>query len=84
MATLTNDDFTAYKRAFRRDPAAKAALQALAPGKPALQTAFQALEDGYQSRRLAIKGEMEAASGVTFTNALAKAIEDIWMKRKAL
>ncbi len=83
MAVLTNEDFTAYKRALRNDPAARAEMRALAASKPDWKAALQALEDGYSSRRLTLKGEMETASGLTLTNALAKALEDVWMKNKA-
>ena len=83
MAVLTNEDFTAYKHAIRRDPDALAEMKALSPSKTAWKAALQALEDGYNSRRLAIKSEMEAASGLTLSNALAKVLEDVWMARKA-
>ncbi len=83
MAALTSEDFTAYKRVLRNDPAAKAEMRALTPSKQAWMAALQALEDGYASRRGALKGEMDTAIGVTMTNALALKLEKVWMQQKA-
>ena len=83
MAALTNADFTAYKRALRVDPDAKAEMRSLAPSKSAWKAALQALEDGYNSRRAAIKAEMDTAIGATMTNTLAKKLEKVWMAQKS-
>ncbi len=83
MAILTNDDFTEYKRALRRDPDAKSEMRALSPSKTAWKAALQALEDGYTSRRVAIKGEMDTALGEPMTNAMAKKLEKVWMQQRA-
>ncbi len=83
MATLTDADFTAYKFALRNDPTAKAEMRALSPSKTAWKAALQALEDGYNSRRVAIKGEMDTAIGATMTNTLVKKLEKVWMQNKA-
>ena len=82
MVALTNDDFTAYKHALRKDPAAKAEMVALAPSKADWKATLQALEDGYETRRAAIKAEMDTALGSTLTNALAKKLEKVWMANK--
>ena len=83
MAVLTNVDFTAYKHALRSDPSAKAEMQALSPSKAAWKAALQVLEDGYTSRRVAIKAEIDAAMGVTISNTLAIKLEKVWMQNKA-
>lgn len=83
MATLTNADFTAYKRALYRNPAWRQEVHDADLSKQSWKDTFQALEDGYTTRRVDIKGEMDTASGITLTNALAKAMEDVWMKNKA-
>ncbi len=83
MAVLTNEDFTAYKRALRNDPDAKVEMRALTPSKQAWMASLQALEDGYNTRRAAIKGEMDTAIGSTMTNALAMKLEKVWMQQKA-
>ncbi len=84
MPVLTNAEFTAYKHALRDDAAAKAEMRALAPSKAAWKATLQALEDGYESRRAAIKVEMDTAMGTTLTNGLAKKLEKVWMLQKAL
>ncbi len=83
MAILTNEDFTAYKRALRNDAEAKVEMRALAPSKAEWKAALQALEDGFNSRRPAIKAEMDAAVGTTMTVALAVKLEKVWMQHKA-
>lgn len=83
MAALTDADFTAYKRALRADPTAKAEMRTLAPSKASWKAALQALEDGYTSRRAAIKGEMDTAIGTVMSNALALKLEKVWMRNKA-
>ena len=83
MAVLTDDDFTAYKRGLRNDPAAKAEMRSLSPSKGDWKATLQALEDGYETRRAAIKAEMDTAMGATLTNALSKKLEKVWMHNKA-
>ncbi len=85
MTALTPEDFTAYKRMLRNDPEAKALMRALSPAltKTAWMAALQALEDGYSSRRAAIKGEMDTAMGRAMSNALALKLEKAWMQNRA-
>ena len=82
MATLTNEDFTFYKHAIRRDPVAKEEMTATAMGKPKVHALFQGLNDWYESERLNAKAAMEAEAGISITNQLAKKIAKVWMDRK--
>ena len=82
MAVLTSADLTAYKRAIRRDPIAKAELRALSPSKADWTAAMQGLEDWFEAERPNIKVAMQTASGLTLSNALAKKLARVWMERK--
>ena len=83
MSVLTNADFTTYKRALRNDADAKEEMVDLSPSKADWKATLQALEDGYESRRAAIKAEMDAAMGATISNVLAKKLEKVWMINKS-
>jgi len=82
MAVLDNNDFTFYKHALRNDPVAKAQRKAASLSKAQLQAAFQAVEDWFEGQRATIKGDMDAASGVTLTPVMARKIAKVWMMRK--
>jgi len=83
MAVLTDVEFTRFKRYIRRDKTARDTLAAENLAKADWQAAFQALEDGYNSRRVAIKLEIDVAAGKTISNNSAKVLEDAWMDWKA-
>lgn len=83
MAVLTNEHLTLLKHALRQRPGAREEMRSINPSKQAWLAAMQALEDGYNARRPAIKAEMDAAAGVTIPLALARHLEDMWMDLKA-
>ncbi len=87
MAVLTNVEFTLFKRRMRElaiaNPTLRADLQAAQLSKANWKAAFQAVEDGYNSRRAAIGAEVDTAAGQTLTNTIKKAMEDTWMPWKA-
>ena len=82
MPALTDEDYVFYKQALKADLGARAEMKALAPTKQAWKDSLQALEDGYEARRVAIKAEMDTALGQTMTNALAQKLEKVWMQKK--
>ena len=82
MAILTNEDFTFYKHAIRRDPIAKSAMRAAVPSKQQWKDLMQGLDDWYESERLNAKAAMETKAGISITNQLAKKLGKVWMQRK--
>ncbi len=72
MAVLTSAELTVYKHLLRNDPIAKAELYSLSPSKSEWTAMMQAIEDKYEADRATYKSDMEAASGLTLTNVLAK------------
>jgi hypothetical protein len=83
MTILTDADFTFYKHEIRRRPTAKAEMKAQALSKATWKAVMQALEDEYETFRPTAKAAIDAAAGVTLSNALAKQLEDIWMERRS-
>lgn len=84
MATLNSEDFNFYKQALRNDPTARAAIKAAALSKSSWKAVFQAIEDRWSGDALGYKSAIDAAAGITLTNALAKIIGKVWMKREAM
>ena len=84
MAVLTDEDYTALKRALRADPAAKAEMRALSPAKQDWMDALQGMEDWWVVNRVNAKAAMETASGLTLTNALAKKLGKVYFARRVL
>jgi hypothetical protein len=78
---LTNTDYGNLRNACWRDANTKAQLKALAalPDKPTLTAIFAAIDDFWETNRLALKADMDAAAGMSLPNSLAKALGRIWL-----
>ena len=81
---LISDDFTAFKHALRSDPTAKAEMRTLSPAKQDWMDTMQGLEDWWVANRVNAKAAMEAASGLTLTNTLAKKLGKVYFARRVL
>lgn len=82
MAVLGDNFATFVKREARVRDTFRTEVRAANPTKDSLLAGFQALEDGYNAERLALKALIDTAMGITTTNTLAKQMEDIWMDWK--
>jgi hypothetical protein len=85
MAVLTNDDYGKLRRALYRAGFGKEELKALVGGLPDeshLLAAFQVLEDLWSNNAAQVKTNMEAALGISISNALAKKIGRAWLEIK--
>jgi hypothetical protein len=83
MAVLDNDDFTAYKRALRNNPTARAEMKAAGISKAQWKAALQSIEDWYEADRATVSGLIDTAtSPAVLTNALKKKLGRVWMQRK--
>ena len=82
MATLTDADFTAHKRALRQDPVARADLKAAGLTKAQWKAALQAVEDRFEEGRAGLKSAIDLAAGTTLTSSMAKKLGKVWMQQK--
>jgi len=64
----------------RADPIGRAEMRAASFSKPQWKAGMQAIEDQFDGA--AVKAAIDAATGVTTTNALSKAMHEAWMNRK--
>ena len=74
MAVLTDAEFAAIRRNARSDPDAKQEYIRSGLTKTQWKAAVQAIEDDFESNRIPLKALMDAATGVTLSNPLAKKI----------
>lgn len=82
MATISDSKAAKFRQDLHGE--GLSLLQAESPPltKAQLKAAFQAVEDFWETNRVTLKASMDAAAGVTMSNALAKKIGKFWLKDK--
>lgn len=84
MATLNDKQITEmWKDVFRKNVDKDVFKAGTSLTLPQLKAAFQAIEDFWQTNKVSLKGQMDAAAGATLTADQSKALGKAWLKKMA-
>lgn len=81
MATLTDADFTFYKRAIRRDPVARAEMRAALLSKSDWKALMQSIEDRWAGDVAGYKADADIAAKQPVSDALVASLQSVWIRR---